>query len=113
MKNNLRVIQLFKPLLIFIFIPPTYGLRCSGTDTSFFLQCSSHLYIALRQFLTVFPELRRAPFYLAGESYAGRYIPALGVKILEQDRNIGLLDINLQVMFCLHLSHIQILIKYR
>ncbi|CAH0602899.1 unnamed protein product [Chrysodeixis includens] len=58
--------------------------------------CSSHLYNALRQFVTVFPELKKAPFYIAGESYAGRYLPALGVKILEQDRSIGLLDVNLQ-----------------
>ena len=67
------------------------------TDKLLIFQCSSHLYSALRQFLQVFPEVSKAPLYIAGESYAGRYLPALGVKILEQDRSIGTLDVNLQV----------------
>ncbi|XP_061707597.1 venom serine carboxypeptidase-like [Cydia pomonella] len=46
--------------------------------------CSKNLYNALQQFLTVFPELRTAPMYIAGESYAGRYVPAFGYKILEE-----------------------------
>ncbi|CAB3230536.1 unnamed protein product [Arctia plantaginis] len=84
-----------------LFIDNPVGTGFSFTDSpKGFIQdmatCSTHLYIALRQFLMVFPELRKAPFYLAGESYAGRYIPALGVKILEQDRTIGILDVNLQ-----------------
>nr|XP_049704556.1 probable serine carboxypeptidase CPVL isoform X1 [Helicoverpa armigera] len=32
----------------------------------------------LQQFLQVFPELRKAPLFLTGESYAGKYIPAFG-----------------------------------
>ncbi|XP_026742974.1 probable serine carboxypeptidase CPVL [Trichoplusia ni] len=32
----------------------------------------------MQQFLEVFPELRRAPLFLSGESYAGKYIPAFG-----------------------------------
>ncbi|KAL4712861.1 hypothetical protein ACJJTC_011931 [Scirpophaga incertulas] len=40
------------------------------------------LYAGLQQFLTIFPELRQAPLTITGESYAGKYIPALGVKIL-------------------------------
>lgn len=35
----------------------------------------------LQQFLRIFPELRSAPLFLAGESYAGKYIPALGIQI--------------------------------
>lgn len=47
----------------------------------------------------VFPELRKAPLYVAGESYAGRYLPAFGLKILQQDKNIGALDVNMQVSY--------------
>ncbi|XP_075992657.1 venom serine carboxypeptidase-like isoform X2 [Anticarsia gemmatalis] len=84
-----------------LFIDNPVGTGFSFTDSpKGFIQdmatCSSHLYNALRQFLMVFPELRKAPLYIAGESYAGRYIPALGVKILEQDRDIGLMEVNLQ-----------------
>ncbi|CAD0203977.1 unnamed protein product [Chrysodeixis includens] len=32
----------------------------------------------MQQFLEVFPELRRTPLFLTGESYAGKYIPAFG-----------------------------------
>ncbi|XP_068620967.1 venom serine carboxypeptidase-like [Battus philenor] len=42
---------------------------------------SSHLYTAFHQFLQVFPELRSAPLYVAGESYAGKYVPGLGIEI--------------------------------
>ncbi|CAH1644708.1 unnamed protein product [Spodoptera littoralis] len=84
-----------------LFIDNPIGAGFSFTDhPDGFVQdmetCSSHLYNALRQFRHVFPEVAKAPLYIAGESYAGRYLPALGVKILEQDRNIGLLDVNLQ-----------------
>ncbi|XP_063839083.1 uncharacterized protein LOC135088132 [Ostrinia nubilalis] len=45
-------------------------------------ECSNHLYRALQQFLLLFPELRSAPLYVAGESYAGHYVPALAHRIL-------------------------------
>ncbi|XP_028155781.1 uncharacterized protein LOC114349567 [Ostrinia furnacalis] len=45
-------------------------------------ECSNHLYRALQQFLSLFPELRSAPLYVAGESYAGHYVPALAHRIL-------------------------------
>ncbi|XP_053613853.1 vitellogenic carboxypeptidase-like [Plodia interpunctella] len=40
-----------------------------------------HLYSALRQFLQMFPELRSAPLFVAGESYGGKFVPALGAEI--------------------------------
>ncbi|XP_059058201.1 venom serine carboxypeptidase-like [Achroia grisella] len=39
------------------------------------------LYEFLQQFVQVFPELHDAPLFIAGESYAGKYIPALGIQI--------------------------------
>ncbi|CAH4012423.1 venom serine carboxypeptidase-like [Pieris brassicae] len=56
---------------------------------------SKHLLTTVTQFLQVFPELRSAPLYVAGESYAGKYVPALGVE-LHRARRDGLLDVNLQ-----------------
>lgn len=70
---------------------------CQQNILIFSNQCATHLYKVVQQFLTMFPELRKAPLYIAGESYAGRYIPALATKILEQDIELGPLDVNLQV----------------
>ncbi|CAG9865146.1 unnamed protein product [Phyllotreta striolata] len=43
------------------------------------------LYEALRQFFLVFPELRRNEFYATGESYAGKYVPAVSYAILKNN----------------------------
>lgn len=39
------------------------------------------LYSATQQFLTLFPELRPNPLFVTGESYAGKYVPALSYTI--------------------------------
>ena len=36
---------------------------------------------AVLDFFQKFPEYRRSPFFIAGESYAGKYIPDLAVLI--------------------------------
>lgn len=38
----------------------------------------NHLFAAVKQFFQLFSHLRSNDFYLTGESYAGKYIPALG-----------------------------------
>ncbi|XP_063373245.1 vitellogenic carboxypeptidase-like [Cydia amplana] len=35
----------------------------------------------LRQFLAIFPELRQRPLFVAGESYAGKYVPTLAAAL--------------------------------
>lgn len=45
------------------------------------------LYEALIQFFTVFPEYSHLPFYATGESYAGKYVPAISHTILENNPN--------------------------
>ncbi|KAJ6640697.1 Venom serine carboxypeptidase [Pseudolycoriella hygida] len=55
------------------------------------------LFETLRQFFTLFSELRKNSFYIAGESYAGKYIPALGHAIYNHSRSTDSEDkINLQ-----------------
>ncbi|XP_023950004.1 venom serine carboxypeptidase-like [Bicyclus anynana] len=55
----------------------------------------SHLYEALSQFLQIFPELRTAPLFVAGESYGGKYVPALGMEI-HKHKDLPGSDINLE-----------------
>lgn len=49
----------------------------------------------LQQFFTLFQNYSRNDFYLAGESYAGRYIPAIGTA-LHESRGQLRVDINLR-----------------
>ncbi|GAB6029919.1 hypothetical protein CHUAL_005617 [Chamberlinius hualienensis] len=44
-------------------------------------QVAADLYSFLTQFFELFPEYVANEFYLTGESYAGKYIPAIGYKI--------------------------------
>lgn len=39
------------------------------------------LYEAVSQFFTMFPKLQTHPFFITGESYAGKYVPALAYTI--------------------------------
>ncbi|XP_038213517.1 venom serine carboxypeptidase-like [Zerene cesonia] len=43
------------------------------------------LHSCLQQFFTLFPNLRNNNFYITGESYAGKYIPSLGLYIHDQN----------------------------
>lgn len=53
----------------------------------------------LQEFLAVYPEMAKRPFYLAGESYAGHYVPTFATKILEENakNSSGAVRINLKV----------------
>lgn len=50
-------------------------------------EVGENLYRVLQQFFTVFPELRSHEFFVSGESYAGKYIPALGYTIHKNNPN--------------------------
>lgn len=50
----------------------------------------------MEQFLQIFPELRKAPLYVSGESYAGKYAPCLAIE-LHNHKTSSALDVNLQV----------------
>ena len=56
-------------------------------------ESTEDLFVFLQQFLLMFPELQKVEFYPFGESYAGKYVPALAHKIhtenkKEDDNNI-------------------------
>lgn len=75
-----------------------------GTGFSYSqLQCYSknqthvgqNLLSAVKQILQLFPEIASNPFFVTGESYAGKYVPALGYAIHKDNEN-SVTKINLQ-----------------
>lgn len=69
-----------------LYIDNPVGTGFSFTNSSAGLstteeQVADNLYNALVQFFLLFSEYLKNPFYITGESYAGKYIPALGYKI--------------------------------
>ncbi|KAK7574416.1 hypothetical protein V9T40_011607 [Parthenolecanium corni] len=61
-------------------------------------QVADHLYEALTQFFLLYPELKDNAFYVSGESYAGRYVPAIAYRI-HTLKVAGKCNINLKGLF--------------
>ena len=49
-------------------------------------EVANDLYEALLQFFQLFPSLKTNEFYVTGESYAGKYVPAISYKIHTQNK---------------------------
>ncbi|KAJ9586807.1 hypothetical protein L9F63_019593, partial [Diploptera punctata] len=74
--------------IIFIDNPVGTGFSFTENKTGYAteqVQIGDELYTAMSQFLTLFPELREVPFYITGESYAGKYVPQLGYTIHQRN----------------------------
>jgi vitellogenic carboxypeptidase-like protein len=70
--------------MVFFDNPVGTGYSFTGNDAGYStneVEVGENLYRCLVQFLTVFSELKDVDFYITGESYAGKYIPALGYTI--------------------------------
>ena len=59
----------------------TYNLKHNWTD----VENAKNLFTALKDFFNTFPELKGRKFNIAGESYAGIFIPHLASEILEDE----------------------------
>ncbi|KAF8369271.1 hypothetical protein HHK36_032720 [Tetracentron sinense] len=49
---------------------------------------AKHLFVALRSFISLDPSFSSRPIYITGESYAGKYVPAIGYYILQQNSRL-------------------------
>ncbi|KAG8372894.1 hypothetical protein BUALT_Bualt12G0114600 [Buddleja alternifolia] len=47
---------------------------------------AKHLYIAIKEFIALDESFKTRPIYITGESYAGKYIPAIGYHILTENQ---------------------------
>ncbi|XP_075983874.1 venom serine carboxypeptidase-like [Anticarsia gemmatalis] len=76
--------------LIFIDNPVGTGFSFTENNQGFCNNeaCVAHgLYHAMLQFFQLFPNLQNNDFYISGESYAGKYIPSLAMRIHQENDN--------------------------
>jgi len=61
----------------------SYGEKNSYADEA---QAIDQLYAALQSFFTHHPQLKKKAIYLTGESYAGKYLPQLALRIIDGNK---------------------------
>lgn len=71
-----------KAQMLYIETPAGVGFSFGDDTTSDSLTAKDNL-LALRRFYDKFPEFKSTPLYIAGESYAGVYIPTLANEIID------------------------------
>jgi vitellogenic carboxypeptidase-like protein len=74
--------------LLFLDNPCGVGYSFSADESGYVTnetQVGSDLYSAIAQFYQLFPDLRNNDFYITGESYAGKYIPAAAYTIFTRN----------------------------
>jgi len=79
--------------MLYIDQPVGTGYSFTGNDEGYAKNeddVASDIYEALRQFFVVFPHLRQCDFYVTGESYAGKYAPAIADKIDRMNGGAGI-----------------------
>lgn len=77
--------------VIFLDQPVNVGFSYSGSSVSNTIAAGKDVYALLTLFFTQFPEYAHQDFHIAGESYAGHYIPVFTSQILAfKKRNINL-----------------------
>ncbi|KAK9835987.1 hypothetical protein WJX81_004007 [Elliptochloris bilobata] len=61
----------------------------SGGLARTMLESTTGLYAGLQAFFAAHPALQRRPFFVAGESYAGKFVPSLGHFVLQMEARHG------------------------
>lgn len=84
--NNASVIFLDQPINV--------GYSYSSSSVSNTIAAGKDVYAFLQLFFENFPEYKELDFHIAGESYAGHYIPVFAKEILShQERNFNLTSV--------------------
>lgn len=77
--------------VIFLDQPVNVGYSYSGSSVSNTVAAGKDVYALMTLFFKQFPEYAKQDFHIAGESYAGHYIPVFASEILShKKRNINL-----------------------
>jgi len=76
--------------LLFIDNPVGTGYSFTSNDQGYARtqdDVARDLYSALTQFFQIYTDYATSPFYVTGESYAGKYVPTIGYKIHVENQN--------------------------
>merc|ERR1719244_246699 len=76
--------------MLFIDQPAGTGFSFTENDAGYATNqtdVANDLYNFLQQFFTLFPDLSANDFYVTGESYAGKYVPAISYKIHKENQS--------------------------
>lgn len=77
--------------VIFLDQPVNVGYSYSSSSVSNTVAAGKDVYALMTLFFKQFPQYAKQPFHIAGESYAGHYIPVFAAEILShKKRNINL-----------------------
>ncbi|KAK6454347.1 Alpha/Beta hydrolase protein [Scheffersomyces xylosifermentans] len=80
--------------VIFLDQPVNVGYSYSSQSVSNTIAAGEDVYAFLELFFKQFPEYNNLPFHIAGESYAGHYIPVFASEILShEDRSFNLTSV--------------------
>lgn len=80
--------------VIFLDQPVNVGYSYSSSSVSNTIAAGEDVYAFLELFFQQFPEYKELDFHIAGESYAGHYIPVFATEILSHpDRNFNLTSV--------------------
>ncbi|KAK9077274.1 hypothetical protein SSX86_005611 [Deinandra increscens subsp. villosa] len=82
--------------VLFLESPAGVGFSYSNTSITNDVQTAKDSYTFLINWLERFPEYKTRDFYMAGESYAGHYVPQLAQLILENNKITNQTVINLK-----------------
>ncbi|KAL8209137.1 hypothetical protein R6Q57_008549 [Mikania cordata] len=82
-----------------LFVDSPAGVGFSYTNTSFDQitgdqRTAKETYTFLVKWLLRFPQYKHRPFYIAGESYAGHYVPQLSEIIVRLNKGVKIPEIN-------------------
>jgi carboxypeptidase C (cathepsin A) len=79
----------------------SYSNKSSDYDNNGDRKTATDNYVFLVNWLERFPEYKNRDFYLAGESYAGHYVPQLAHNILYHNKKANRTIVNLKgIMVC-------------
>eukprot|EP01060_Flectonema_neradi_P024800 TRINITY_DN33683_c0_g1_i1.p1 TRINITY_DN33683_c0_g1~~TRINITY_DN33683_c0_g1_i1.p1 ORF type:complete len:513 (+),score=127.70 TRINITY_DN33683_c0_g1_i1:81-1619(+) len=74
-----------------VFVDNPVGVGFSLSDPDGLAQSKEQymttLYSFISQFFQLFPALQKNDFFITGESYAGKYVPAAAYRVLEENKN--------------------------
>lgn len=86
--------------MLYIDQPVGTGFSYTNSDSGYvtnMTEMADQLYLALTQFFLLFPWTQSTNFFIAGESFAGKYIPAIAYKIFTENEKKNATDFRMNL----------------